>query len=481
MKIMLVDDEEVSRKAIFNFLKGQLDLDIQEFDNALEALEAFKKSHFQIVISDIKMPGINGIEFLQEIKKRPEGKFTDIILITGFGDLESAVEALRSGAYDYLQKPINIEELYSIIQKSEEHLSLLIENREYKEEFDKLVKKEKQVLNEKCISIQETFINIAGYGEIGVFSEHLKKIMDQCIKLHIDRNIPVLIEGDTGTGKEIVARMVHQGGIETIKSPFIPLNCAAIPYNLFENELFGHEEGSFTDSKKSGSIGKLELANNGTLFLDEIGEMPLGMQSKLLRVIEEKEFFKLGGVKKIKVNVRVICASNKNIKELVDEGKFRNDLFYRLNTAYIKLKPLYKRKEEIIPLANIFLRRLTNKKRKLFKGITESASKILTSYNWPGNVRELLNTIERVVLLHNEEFIRSEHLNFIEFSPNTDNNEYNSVNIQMSEIILPDEGIDLKKFEKDLVLKVLKKFNGNKTKTAEYLNLTRSALRSKLR
>ncbi len=479
MKLMIVDDEEVSRKGIFNFLKGQIGMDVEEFDNAPEALNAYKKEHFQIVITDLKMPGMDGFRLLKEIKKNPQGKFTDVILITGFGDIDTAIEALRSGAYDFLQKPINIEELYSIIKRSEEHLTLLIENREYREEFDNLFKNERKLLNEKCGSIQDTYIKIAGYGDIGIFSDHLKSIMEFSMQLYRDRSVPVLIEGDTGTGKEIIARLIHQGGTNNRGVPFIPINCAAIPETLFENELFGHEQGSFTDSKKSGAMGKFELAHEGTLFLDEIGDLPLEMQSKLLRVIEERNFYKLGGIKKVEIDVRLICATNRNLKKLVNENRFRRDLYFRLNTAQILLKPLSERREEIKPLANIFLQRFNSQKNKNFNTISEKASKILESHDWPGNIRELLNTIERVVLLNDDKIVKPEHLNFISSSGSSIRNE--TEDITLDRLKLPEEKFDLKKFEQNLVFRALRKFNGNKTKTAEYLNLTRSALRSKLK
>ena len=477
MRILLVDDEELSRNSIYDFLKTQLSLDVHEFDNVISALAAYTERSFDIVISDLKMPGIDGLEFLEKVKKMDSGEMTDFILITGYGNMDSAIKALRAGAFDYLQKPLNIDELNEVIKRSMDHLSLLRENKEFKANLNRIIRTEKTKYKEKCLEIHNTYVELAGYGEIGIFSAHMDKIREQCEILHKNRDIPVLIEGDTGSGKEIVARMIHTGNLVN-KTPFIPLNCSAIPHSLFESELFGYEPGAFTDSKKSGSIGKFELANEGTLFLDEIGDLPEALQAKLLRVIEEKEFFKLGGLKKVKVDVRIICATNKDLKKMVKEGKFRNDLYFRLNTADISLLPLHKRKEEILPLTEMFMKKFSKTKNKNFNSITPKAEKMLKEYPWPGNIRELHNAIERIVLLNNEESISEEHLGFLDDIISS--SEYYNV-LDQDNMKLPEDKLDLKKLESEIVLKALKKFDGNKSKTAYYLGLSRSALRSKLK
>ncbi len=477
MRILLVDDEELSRNSIYDFLKTQLSLDVHEFDNVISALAAYTERSFDIVISDLKMPGIDGLEFLEKVKKLDSGEMTDFILITGYGNMDSAIKALRAGAFDYLQKPLNIDELNEVIKRSMDHLSLLRENKEFKTNLNRIIRTEKTKYKEKCQEIHNTYVELAGYGEIGIFSAHMDKIREQCEILYKNRDIPVLIEGDTGSGKEIVARMIHTGNLVN-KTPFIPLNCSAIPHSLFESELFGYEPGAFTDSKKSGSIGKFELANEGTLFLDEIGDLPEALQAKLLRVIEEKEFFKLGGLKKVKVDVRIICATNKDLKKMVKEGKFRNDLYFRLNTADISLLPLHKRKEEILPLTEMFMKKFSKTKNKNFNSITPKAEKMLKEYPWPGNIRELHNAIERIVLLNNEESISEEHLGFLDDIISS--SEYYNV-FDQDNMKLPEDKLDLKKLESEIALKALKKFDGNKSKTAEYLGLSRSALRSKLK
>jgi len=476
MRLLLVDDEDLSRRSISDFLREQLDMEVVECNNVPSALVEHTKNPFDIIISDLKMPGIDGIEFLEKIKQGDEGKFTDFILITGFGNLDSAVSALRAGAFDYLQKPLNIDELSEVLKRSRDHLLLLNENREFKTNLNRIIRTEKRKLRDKCHEIQNTYVDISGYGEIGIFSSHMEKIKEQCEILHQDRTVPVLIEGDTGSGKEIIARLIHKGG-RNISEPFIPINCTAIPPTLFESELFGYDAGAFTDSKKSGNMGKFELANEGTLFLDEIGDMPLELQGKLLRVIEEREFYRLAGSSKVKIDVRIICATNKNLRTMVKDGSFRNDLYFRLNTANISLLPLRKRREEIIPLAEMFMRRFNRLKKRNFINISAGAKKILEDYSWPGNIRELNNLIERVVLLNDDSEIRADHLGILESDPQ----ERDSFHILDAENMkLPEGKFDLKKLEREIVRKAIEKFDGNKSKAAEYLGLTRSSLRSKL-
>jgi len=476
MRILLVDDEELSRSSIYDFLKDQLSLDVYEYDNVSSALNAYTEDPFDIIISDLKMPGIDGLEFLEKVKSMESGKMTDFIMITGFGNMDSAIRALRTGAYDYLQKPLNIEELNEVIKRSINHLNLLNENVKFKTNLKKIVRKEKNKYMQKCQEIHNTYVDIAGYGEVGIFSNHMEKIKQQCEILHKDRSVPVLIEGDTGSGKEIVARMIHTGNSSNI-APFIPINCTAIPDSLVESELFGYDPGAFTDSKKTGNMGKFELANEGTLFLDEIGDMPIELQGKLLRVLEEKEFYRLAGSKIVKIDVRLICATNKDLKKMVKEGSFRNDLYFRLNTANISLLPLTKRNEEIIPLAEMFMKKFSIIKKKEFRSITQEAETILKNYSWPGNIRELNNVIERIVLLNNEKSINKEHLQFLNSSESLSEN-FKLLN--PDEIELPEGKLDLRELEKEIVKKALEKFDGNKSKAAEYLCMTRSSLRSKL-
>jgi two-component system response regulator AtoC len=487
MRILLIDDEELSLKAISGFLNHQLGHDVTECRDGSEALKTYKSNPFPLVISDIRMPGINGIELSRYIKGLPGSQFTDIVLITGYGNMDSAIQALRAGAYDFLLKPIDVEELASIVSRVEEHLSLLKENQDLKLHFEKEVNQATTEVREKYERIKSAYSKIVGIGNIGIFSDKMREIRDLAEKLHHDRSLPVLIEGETGTGKEVVARMIHYGQGD-VTAPFVSLNCSAIPANLFETELFGYEPGAFTDARKQGAIGKFELAQGGTIFLDEIGDLPLEIQPKLLRVLEERAIYRVGGLKKIKLDIRVICATNQNLVQRVKENRFREDLFYRLNVAYIKVPPLRERKDAIAPLAQLFLSQYAEKKNRRFRFLHRDSVKILEEYPWPGNIRELQSTVERVVLLFDDIEIRSEHLRFLtdsadnrQWNVNTGTDEPGTNVLEPGRIKLPPDKLDLKALEEEIVRKTLSKFNGNKTRTAEYLGLTRSALRSKLK
>jgi len=322
--------------------------------------------------------------------------------------------------------------------------------------------------------------NSVEFEKIGIFSDKTREIQEIAIKFHEDRHLPVLIEGETGTGKEIVAHMIHYGKNGDIHTPFIPINCTAISQGLFESELFGYEEGAFTGAKRKGAFGKLELAQKGTLFLDEIGDLPLDVQPKLLRVLEEREFFRVGGLKKIKLDIRVICASNRVLEKRVDEGAFRQDLYYRLNVGHIRIPPLRERREEIIPLARMFLEAVARQKGKPVRHLNPEAALILKNYDWPGNIRELQNVIERIVLLNSSPYVLPQHLDCLVPRAGQRRSPENCV-LQPGHIFLPPDKLDLARLEAEIVQKALKKFNNNKTRTAAYLGITRSALRSKLK
>jgi len=483
MRILLIDDEELSLKAISGFLTHQLGHDVTDCRDSSEALKLYDANPFPLVISDIRMPGIDGIELSKYIKSLPTSRFTDVILITGYGNMDSAIQALRAGAYDFLLKPIDVEELASIVSRVEEHISLLKENLDLKTNFQLQVNQATTEVREKYERIKNAYSKIVGVGNIGIFSEKMREIRNMAEKLHHDNSLPVLIEGETGTGKEVVARLIHYGPGD-ITTPFVSINCSAIPANLFETELFGYEGGAFTDAKKKGAIGKFELAQGGTIFLDEIGDLPLEIQPKLLRVLEEKAIYRVGGLKKIELEIRVICATNQNLLKKLKDGRFREDLYYRLNVAYIKVPPLRERKEAIAPLAQLFLSRYAETKHRRFRFLHRDAIEILEEYPWPGNIRELQNTIERAVLLYDDLELRPDHIRFL--TGENDNNllsvtDSNSHILEPDSFILPLENLNLKALEREIVQKALTKFNGNKTKAAQYLGLTRSSLRSRLK
>lgn len=476
MKVLLVDDEALSRQALAEFLKEQLGHEVIQTDNGKSALTLYKENPFPIVVTDIKMPGLSGIELLANIKEHPQGKNTDVVLFTGYADVDSAVLALRHGAYDYLQKPINIEEFAAVMEKIVEHQYLQKENLELTQNFEKRVEAVTAETKRKLSSMQSAYAEFVGIGKVMVISDGMRAVVDLAKRFHEDRSVPVLIEGETGTGKEIIARMIHFGK-GNVNTPFISINCSAITPTLFESELFGYEEGAFTDAKKQGMMGKFELAYGGTLFLDEIGDLPLEMQPKLLRVLEERELFRIGGTKKIKLDARVICATNRNLDHLVQKKAFRQDLYYRLNVGRIYIPPLRERKEAIVPLAFLFLDKYSREKEKNFKYVHRDAEKILENHDWKGNIRELQNAIERVVLLYDDIELKPKYLRFLASEEVVDPS---ASHLNPGHIILPPDCLDLKELEREVVRKAMRMFKGNKTKAAEYLRISRSALRSRL-
>ncbi|MCP4149042.1 MAG: sigma-54-dependent Fis family transcriptional regulator [bacterium] len=480
MRILLIDDERLSLKAISGFLTFQLGHDVTECEDGAHALELYKQNPYPMVISDIRLPGIDGIQLTEAIKKTKENRFTDIVLITGYGNMNSAIRALRAGAYDYLLKPIEVEELAAIVDRVQEHMALLKENTDLKENFETRLHQAAGHVEEKYLELRSAYNKIVGVGNVGFFSKHMEEVGLLAEKLHKDRAVPVLIEGETGTGKEVAARLIHYGSGD-VTSPFISINCTAIPPNLFETELFGYDPGAFTDANKKGAIGKFELAQGGTIFLDEIGDLPMEIQPKLLRVLEERAFYRVGGLKKIQLDIRIICATNQDLLEKVKESAFREDLFYRLNVGYIRIPPLREQKEAIPPLAQMFLQHFAKQKNRRFQHLHNDAIKVMENHNWPGNIRELQNTVERAVLLFDDVEIRPEHLRFLTNGNNGLNDcPEDAFLLKPGKIRLPEKKLNLKSLEDEIVRKAMQKFKGNKTRTAEYLGLTRSALRSKL-
>jgi two-component system, NtrC family, response regulator AtoC len=473
MKILIVDDDQMSRDSLANFLTKYLGHEVTESASGEEALEKLAESYFPMIITDVRMPGIDGIELLSKIREMAGRSSADVVIITGYAEVETAIEALRFGAYDYLLKPVNVEQLANVTDKIAEHQTLLLENREYKTSFEQKLNEKTAEMDLRLKELQKSCSEVIGVGKVGIYSEQMKQITELAEKFHKDRSIPVLIQGETGTGKEIIARMIHYDKGE-ITAPFISINCSAISPNLFESELFGYEGGAYTGSKQQGMPGKMELAHGGTLFLDEIGDLPPEMQPKLLRVLQEREMYRIGGIKKIKLDLRIICATNQELSKLVEQQKFRRDLYYRLNIGFISIPPLRERKEDILPLAEMFLKHYAELKKKRFRLIGESAKKALMVNEWKGNVRNLENSIERAVLLYDDIELKPEHLS--EDYLCSDKVNQDSINIKLDQEQLP-----LNEVEKTVIKAVLNKFGGNKTKTADYLNITRTTLRNKLK
>ncbi len=479
MNILLVDDEQMVLSAVSDFIEEQLGHNSERCINGREAAERIESGNFHLVIADIRMPGMDGITLLKRIKDNPDTSGIDVVLMTAYADVKTAVQALRNGAFDYIRKPFDIEELAAVVERVAEHQSLISENRELSQHFEERVAEASDEQKKRYERLRDAYSEIAGIGRIGIFSESMRRIHELARRFHEDRTVPVIIEGETGTGKEIIARLIHFGE-EGVSEPFVTINCSAISPSLFESELFGYEGGSFTGSRKEGGKGKLELADSGTLLLDEIGDMPVEMQPKLLRVLQEREFYKVGGVKKVQVDVRIICATNMKLEEMLAKGKFRQDLYYRLNTGRIQIPPLRERRGAITPLAQLFLERFASQKKRRFRLISKEAAGVLEQYSWPGNVRELENAIERVVLLYDGIEVLPEHLSFLTSGevtmPDAGGEPFSPENI-----VLPEENLDLQHIENTIIRKALEKFDGNKTHAARYLGMTRSTLRSRLR
>ena len=366
-----------------------------------------------------------------------------------------------------------------MISLSNSDQTLLKEDKEITHSFEEEVTGPTRKPGSKLELLPKAYLEIRGVGKIGVFSDGMRKVIDRTKRLSEDPLVPVLIQGETGTGKEIVARLVHYGN-GNADAPFVSINCSAISPNLFESEIFGYEGGAFTGSKKYGMMGKLELARKGTLVLDEIGDMPLDLQPKLLRVLEEREFYRVGGLKKVELNIRIICTTNQQLVQRVKEGTFRRDLFYRLCVAVIQIPPLRERQGAIEPLAQMFLEQYARQKRRGFRSFQKEAVKVLKNYSWPGNVRELKNMIQRVVLWHDDTEVGTEHLEFLSLEPA---NEFYPQETQFNPNLfsLHSGGFDLKEVESKIVLSAFSMFNGNQSRTAEYLGISRMALHRKLK
>lgn len=381
-RLLIIEDEDTLCESLKRVLSKE-HYEVDAAGSAEAALDMLGESHYSLVISDIILPGMNGIELLRLVKDRtPDQLF---IVMTAYASLETAVEALRAGAYDYVMKPIIHEELKQIVRNALNQKALLSEN----------------ILLRKQLEKEYDFSRIIGE------SPAIKRIINE-VKKFADARSNVLLLGETGTGKELLARAIHFNSKRADK-PFIPINCSAIPENLLESEFFGHVKGAFTGAvgfKK----GLFEEANGGTVFLDEIGNLSIGLQSKLLRVLEDYQIRPVGGTQSVKVDLRFICATNKNLEATVKEGMFREDLFYRINVITIKLPPLRERKEDIEPLVKYLIRKYSGELGKPAMDMASDTLQLLTDYHWPGNVRELQNIIERAILIADDGVIGAEQL-----------------------------------------------------------------------
>jgi DNA-binding NtrC family response regulator len=435
-KILVVDDEAIIRDSLREWLGGS-GHQVLTAENGTQALEIIRKEKPAILITDLVMPGMDGIELMKQAKEISPG--IEVIIITAYGSIPTAINAIREGAYDYIEKPFCPERADVLIDKLIEHQSLLEEN----------------------LALQQKLEERYRFENIIAKSPKMQQVIE-VIKVVAQSNATVLITGETGTGKELVARAIHSQSHRRDR-PFVAVSCAALPESLLESELFGHEKGSFTGAYAQKK-GKFEVANRGTLFLDEIGEMSANIQVHLLRVLEEKEFNRVGGNEPIKVDVRVISATNRDMKEAIAKGQFREDLYYRLNVVNIELPSLRERVEDIPLLAQHFLKRFALENQKEVTGFSSEGTDFLLRHQWPGNVRELENAIERAVILAQNPVIEVSDLS-----------QQNLVPAGSA----TSSARNLKQLEKEHIQNVLSETEGNYTEAARILGISRMTLYNK--
>jgi len=467
--ILVVDDDKSIRYSLKRMMEK--DFSILTAQNGEEALSRFSEHSPDLVIMDIKMPGRNGIEVLKEIKSIDPKSL--VIIMTAYGTTETAIEAMKHGAFDYILKPFSIPKMKGLIEKA-----LLLR---------KLMKEE---VTYDAIKVSEE-----GEGERIIGSSPKMQEIYKMVGQVAQSDVTVLLRGESGTGKELLARAIYQHSLRS-NQPFLPVNCAAIPDTLLESELFGHEKGAFTGAT-SRRIGKLEQCQGGTIFLDEIGDMSLSTQAKLLRVLQERRFERLGGMETIKVDIRLIVATNKDLEEAISSSKFREDLYYRLNVVSIKIPPLRERKGDIPELASYFIKRFNRELKKGIAGITLSAMEKITSYGWPGNVRQLENLLKRAMVLCQGEWILEDQLHFepgwepscpevLEGYPIKAGKKSieDLLDILFEELVkgtISSQALDLiSTIERGLILRALQKTKGNQLQAALLLGINRSTLRGKM-
>ncbi len=440
-KILVVDDEKSMREVLEIFLKGE-GYDVLTANGGERGIRALKQDIFDLVITDMRMPKVSGLDLLKIIKGTSPN--TIVVIITAFGTAESAVEAMKLGAYDYIQKPFKMDDIRLVVKNAFE----------------------KQKLQKEVLILKDQLEVPSPENIIG--ESHAMLELFSVVSKSAASNANVLITGESGTGKELVANAIHKLSPNK-DNAFITINCAAIPEGLLESELFGYMKGAFTGAA-SNKQGLFELANNGTLLLDEIGEMPLPLQAKLLRVIEGGTFRRVGGTSDIRVNVRIISATNKDIKDQIQKGLFREDLYFRLNVLSVRVPSLSEHRDDIPLLVEYFLKKYSGGK----KHVSREAMKVLRNYTWKGNIRELENVMERVTLLCDDEVIDVNHLpDEMGMAPAAE------------QMTLPSNGVNLERLiediEKDYLLKALEKTNGVKTEAAKLLNLTFRSFRHRLK
>jgi DNA-binding NtrC family response regulator len=443
MPTILIVEDEAKMRRLLELNLGEDGFTTLSAEDAEAGLKLLRENVVDLVVTDLKLPGMNGLEFLQAIKR--QNAALPVVVMTAFGTVETAVEAMKAGASDYVLKPFSLSEMRMVIRKELDVRNLREENRSLREALGKRYVHPNVVA--RSVKMQEVLATVERVAPT---------------------NSTVLLGGESGVGKDLIARAIHEKS-RRASGPFIKINSSAIPENLLESELFGYEKGAFTGANAS-KPGKFELADKGTLFLDEIGDVPPAIQVKLLRVLQEREFERLGGTRTVKVDVRLIAATNRDLREALEQGTFREDLYYRLNVVPIDIAPLRQRKEDIPDLVNLFISRFAGDSGKQVKSISPEAMQILVSYHWPGNVRELQNIIERACALAKGTVLEVGDIH-LDVRPAKAANGAGG--------FLP-EGMTLEHWEDEMIREALRRANGNKSQAARLLGLSRNALRYRL-
>jgi len=447
MPTLLIVEDEAKMRRLLELNLAEDGYTVHTAADAEAGLNTLRQERIDLVVTDLKLPGMNGLEFLQAVRRT--NATIPVVVMTAFGTVETAVEAMKAGASDYVLKPFSLEEMKLILRKELDVRRLREENRSLRE----------------ALGERYQFRNIVAH------SPKMQEVL-ATVERVAPTNSTVLLGGESGVGKDLIARAIHEHS-RRAAGPFLKINCTAIPENLLESELFGYEKGAFTGAN-TAKPGKFELADKGTIFLDEIGDVPGSIQVKLLHVLQDREFERLGGTKTLKVDVRVIAATNQDLRAALEQGTFREDLYYRLNVVPISIPPLRERREEIPYLVDHFIARFTRESEKPLAGITPAALKLLTDFHWPGNVRELENIIERAVALSVGTVI-----------------DVGDIRLDVSasrpapvaaggSVPFPPEGMTLEQFEDEIIREALRRAGGNKSQAARLLGLSRNALRYRL-
>ncbi|MBA3698559.1 MAG: sigma-54-dependent Fis family transcriptional regulator [Planctomycetes bacterium] len=480
MRILLVDDHPEVRQSLGAFIE-QLGHEALQCDNAPAAVATARKERPDLILSDLRMPGMDGLHLLAALEQLDHPP--PLALMTAFGDADTAIAALRQGAVDYLRKPIDVRELHRLIER----ISSLTPTA-------------------NVISPTTTVTPVIREEADGlvIHGENFARVIALADRLHAAHDLPCLIEGETGSGKELIARRIHHGGKPRISSPFVAVNCAAIAPGLFEAELFGYAAGSFTGALAGGAQGKLALASGGTLLLDELADLPLDQQAKLLRVLEERTWYPVGSNQLQHLKARVVCACNADLLDLVGRHRFREDLYYRLKVGHVRIPPLRERREDIVPLAQVFMGRIRRTRGRGFQRLSSDAAQVLIGYPWPGNVRQLHHLLEQAGMLHDGAVLDVGPLRellpelvppavtgtaavlvpavvtspvaAIASAPAASNGVMSAPPLDQASIVLPDGNFDLDTWTRTVVQAALAKHHGSPVRTAAYLGVTRKVL-----